>query len=392
MIYYIDFDNGTKENSGTDENCPINYYRELELNRGDTVLFKRGTFIRDRLYNKDGISYGAYGEGENPTFCGSVNLSDPTVWEEREKNLWRPRVELKTEVCNIVFDGGSSYGTLRYSKKDLIADGDFFDSRGGCGEGNININDTEFFLYCSVNPALKYSDIECVLRVHRSLAEMGEDMTFSDLSFINNGVHAIAGLKPARNIHIKNCTFRNIGGSIWSKKDRIRFGNAVECWDVAENIVVEDCVFDNIYDSAVTHQGCNKCVPAVNFIIRNNVFKKCGMAAYEQRDLMPEYAEFSDNICSEAGEGFSKLGETMPRRSEIWPQPMGHHIFLWRIENPTENGIIKIENNKFGSSPYGEAIYSIISPDAEKQLKLSHNVFSGNTCSKKRGRDAVSFV
>ena len=62
------------------------------------------------------------------------------------------------------------------------------------------------------------------------------------------------------------------------------------------------------------------------------------MAAYEQRDKMPIYAEFCNNICEDAGEGFSCLGEIMPRRSEIWPQPMGHHIFLWKMTEAMENG------------------------------------------------------
>ena len=55
------------------------------------------------------------------------------------------------------------------------------------------------------------------------------------------------------------------------------------------------------------------------------------MAAYEQRDALPQNAVFSNNVCMDAGEGFSKQGEIMPRKSEIWPQPMGHHIFFWRF-------------------------------------------------------------
>ena len=152
-------------------------------------------------------------------------------------------------------------------------------------------------------------------------------MVISDLEFRNNGLHGIAGEEGGRNLHIKNCRFTKIGGAVWDKDQKIRFGNAFECWNVAENVEVEHCVFDDIYDSAVTHQGGADCKPAYHFLIRSNTFRRCGMAAYEQRDLLPTYAEFTANVCEDAGEGFSRLGETMPRRSEIWPQPMGHHMF-----------------------------------------------------------------
>ena len=92
---------------------------------------------------------------------------------------------------------------------------------------------------------------------------------------------------------------------------------------------------------------------------------------------MPLCAEFCNNTCEDAGGGFSRLGEEMPRRSEIWPQPMGHHIFLWRIEKPTPNGSIKIENNVFGNAIYGKAIYDIICDDAKKQLTVNNNEYKG---------------
>jgi len=366
LIYYIDFNDD---------------YKNLELKEGDTVLFRRGTFIRDRLYNKNGISYGAYGEGENPTFCGSVDLKND-LWEETEKNIWKYTGELETAVCNFIFND-EVCGTLRWTKEELKEQGDFWDNCFGRSTFIEKSEIHEIYLYSEKNPSEFYESIECVLRKNRQLAEMGENMNFSNINFINNGVHAIAGENPARNIHIKNCTFKFIGGSVWDKNLKIRFGNAVECWDIAENITVENCVFDDIYDSAVTHQGGKNCQPVKKYIIKNNIFRKCGMASYEQRDLMPLYAEFSGNICEKAGEGFSRLGEVMPRRSEIWPEPMGHHIFLWRIENITENGGIKIENNVFGDAIYGEAIYSIIDKEAEKQLVIKDNEYTGKFISEK---------
>ena len=72
------------------------------------------------------------------------------------------------------------------------------------------------------------------------------------------------------------------------------------------------------------------------------------------------------------------LGEVLPRRSEIWPQPMGHHIFLWRMDQATEGGHLEITDNDFGPAPVGAAIYSIISPEAESQIHLDNNRYTAN--------------
>ncbi len=358
-----------------------NNYKKLNLHAGDTVLFQRGMFVRGKLENVEGVDYGAYGEGENPTFCGSHDLSDKNFWQETEPNIWKCVKPLKTEVCNYIFNDGELCGTLRWDRQQLIEQGDFWDNCFGLDEAKEE-NHAAYqnhmpLLYSKGNPALYYEKIECVTRDSRFLANMVSNTVISDIDFINNGVHAIAGTNAPKNVVIKNCRFRFIGGCVWDKQLKIRFGNAIECWDVCENVTVENCRFYNIYDSAVTHQGGKDCKCADRFDIRNNFFEKCGMAAYEQRDLMPRYAEFCDNICKDAGEGFSRLGEVMPRRSEIWPEPMGHHIFLWRIDNPAQNGRIWITNNTFGDAPFGKAIYDRISPEAKKQLVIKENHYTG---------------
>jgi len=102
------------------------------------------------------------------------------------------------------------------------------------------------------------------------------------------------------------------------------------------------------------------------------------MAAFEYRDKLPVRSIFAHNTCLNAGCGFAMLGEELPRNSEIWPQPMGHHIFLWRIPEPTDGGSITISDNSFGSAPVGAAIYSIISAVAEKQITLRNNKYTPN--------------
>lgn len=381
--YYIDSINGKVQNSGLSENEPKSSHIGLILKGGDNLLFKRGCFIRGGLHNVSGedgnpITYGAYGIGKNPIFCGSVDMSDVNDWKETDKNIWECVNVPETEACNFIFDNSDLCGALRWEKEDLNEQGEWYDTCIGYGEGGKSFEQYEhkIFMYSKENPAKHYSHIECVVRGERTLANSGHDMIISDLSFINSGVHALSGEGKSHNIKILNCKFEYIGGCVWNKEQKIRFGNGVEFWNVAENIKVENCVFNDIYDSAVTHQGGGiELKPADNLIIQNNIFIKCGMAAFEQRDLLPKYAVFNNNICLDAGMGFSRLGETMPRRSEIYPQPMGHHIFLWRIKETTENARFEIKNNVFGSAPYGGVIYSIISKAAEVQIDINNNIY-----------------
>lgn len=376
-VYYIDPIEGRVENTGRSEALPLKTNKGLLVVPGDTVLFKRGSVIRDALWNVNGsknapITYGAYGEGKKPVFCGSEDLTSPMLWKEIRENIWECTRKLPTDACNFIFNDKEEFGSLVWNENELGRNGDWWDS-GFADDGTMASQDHRTLLYCEKNPADYYEHIECVLHKYRSLGETGENMVIEDLIFCNNGIHGIAGENPARNIMIRNCEFYHIGGCVWSLSQKIRFGNGVECWNIAENVTVENCKFDDIYDSAVTHQGGPECETAKGFYIRNNEFSRCGMAAYEQRDRLPKEGEFSGNICLDAGRGFSHFRTEIPRNSEIWPQPMGHHIFLWRIEQGETLCDFKIENNTFKDAPYGAAIYSIIHPEAEKQLTFANN-------------------
>ena len=381
-IYYIDNQNGLDTNDGLSELSPKKDYTKIDVKSGDSVLFKCGTFIRGMLENVydnkgDIITYGSYGEGEKPTFCGSVDtLSNPDVWCEESQNIWVTDA-VCDEVCNFIFDDGASYGTLCWEKEDLSCQGDFYDNCFGTRthEHTLPCNH-RIYMYSCENPAKFYKNIETVTYAKRRLATNGDNLCFENLRFINSGVHGIAAGPSAINLTVKNCDFENIGGCVWGKEQRIRFGNGFECWDIAKNVTVTGCYFYNIYDSGVTHQGSKTgCKPAENMHFDNNIFIKCGMGAYEQRDLLPMSATFNNNICIDAGCGFSKQGEIMPRRSEIWPQPMGHHVFLWRIEKQTPGGSLEIKNNIFSGAEYGASIYSIIEKCAECQIVLADNIY-----------------
>lgn len=161
-------------------------------------------------------------------------------------------------------------------------------------------------------------------------------IVLENLSFRNSGVHGYQQ-GQAHDVVIRACDFRFIGGAVWDNDRRIRFGNAIELWDGARDITVEHCTFDNIYDAGVTHQGGETRRIPERLYFRYNYFSRCGFSAYECREPSQEiYFEY--NVSVNAGGGFSPQGEAPPRQSEIYPQPVGHHVFIWKINPHTQPG------------------------------------------------------
>ena len=382
--YYIDSMTGRATASGLAPESAASSWRSLDIQPGDRLLFKRGSFFRDVLELPSGtedapLYIGAYGEGEKPVFCGSIQTAYPEKWHAIRENIWEYADAFPSEPSNIIFEDGSC-GVLAWEQDELVKpDRWHFTFLGSDGHFDLPA-DARLLLYSVGNPAERHSSIEVAVYGSRHMVSCRAYATFEDIAFINSGVHGYGEGKP-HDVAFRRCEFRYIGGKVWSRELKIRFGNGHECWQCGENMLVEDCLFDQIYDSCVTHQGPGEEAGlGINITYTGNTFKNYGMAAYEARDKVGINVRFENNVCIGAGEGFSLQDETPPRRSEIWPQPMGHHLFIWRMPHDTENGSIIVKDNLFGSVPYGAAVYSIVSLEAEAQF-----IFEGNTYEKKDG-------
>jgi len=380
--YYVDGLQGLPGRSGLSPEEAVSSWRDLTIEAGDRLLFRRGSLFRDVLEipcgRADAPMYcGAYGEGEKPVFCGSISAGDPAQWRRLRENIWEFTDEMTSEPGNIIFENDEC-GVLAWEESDLTQS-DRWHYTAIAGDMPRRFLRGSLLMYSIGNPALRHSSIEIALYGSRHMVSCRENAVFEDIAFINSAVHGY-GDTHVRNVTFRRCDFRMIGGIVWSKELKVRFGNGIECWNSGENVLVEGCLFDQIYDSCVTHQGPGEQAGlAVNIAYIGNTFKNFGMAAYEARDRVGINVRFENNVCMGAGEGFSLQDETPPRRSEIWPQPMGHHIFLWRITHAEEGGSVRIANNTFGSSPYGAAVYSIIAPEGEAQFERTGNTYQKDT-------------
>ncbi|NLH15623.1 MAG: right-handed parallel beta-helix repeat-containing protein [Phycisphaerae bacterium] len=370
--YHIDPVKGDDGNDGLTPSRPLKTYAGRELAAGDTVLFKRGSVIRDMLYTRNGregapIVYGAYGEGAKPAFLGSAAIGDPGQWAKQRPSLWRYTEPVPSEVCNLVFNGGRSCGILRWRIEDLQRPGEWHYTGLGTQRGGGDL-----YLCSPTNPGLAYTDIECVLWGQRRLVGGQSHIVLENLSFRNSGVHGYQE-SGTRQIVIRNCEFRFIGGAVWDLNRRIRFGNAVEFWDGAHDIRVEGCRFDNIYDSGVTHQGGGTRNIPERLWFGNNLFVDCGLTAYECREPCREVF-FEHNTCINAGGGFSMQGDTPPRPSDPYPQPVGYHVWAWLIDPGTQPGKVYVRHNIFYGG-HGPAICLSIDPADDHKFVFDHNSY-----------------
>lgn len=377
-IFYIDSVSGDNENDGLTESTAKVHWKELEILPGDTVLLKRGSVFRGRIESPDGtadspIVWDAYGEGPLPMVTGAYTLKKE-CWTETETNIWKYTEWIPSEIGNVMFDDAASYGTFRWDYEDLCENGDFWDSGNGKTERpKIERSDEDaLYVYCTENPGKHWQVVECATFAERTLVTAKNHVVIRNIHFHGSGVHGFAA-EQAEDITIDGCEFTCIGGVAWDKSLKIRFGNAIEFWMGCKNITIKNTLIRGVYDSCFTHQGFLPFPTPEDIVFENNVCDTYGMAAYEVRDLVPIRTVFKGNTCLNAGCGFAMQGEELPRRSEIWPQPMGHHLFIWRIEGPTEGGSIEITDNVFGAAPNGSAVYSIIDPRADDQF-----IYSGN--------------
>lgn len=376
-VYYIDPLIGYPENDGLSESSPLDTHEGLSLCAGDTVLFRRGTEYRCGIHHKgtDGapVTFGAYGNGDAPKFFGSVNRSEPYLWQETEReNVWRLAIPLSDEPCNVIFDFGDHCGTLSWSLDGLDAQGKWYSDAIGKKLGKKHFDKAEFYLYSTENPGKYYSDIEIALYGKRIMFSADKNTVFEGLCVSCAGVHGFAATRP-ENIKISDCRFEFIGGCVWDLERRIRFGNGVECWNGGKNVTVEQCSFYNIYDSCFTTQGGADMTVHENIRCVENTMIKYGMAAFELRDKIGKNVVFELNVCDGAGHGFSMQGERPPRMSEIYPEPMGHHVFIWR-GIPTDGGHVEVRRNVFRGRPTGEAIYiRSDSAEAAGQINIENN-------------------
>jgi hypothetical protein len=381
--YYVDVANGSDTNAGT---SPSNAWKtvrkvnEFAFKPGDVIHFRAGQVWRESVKCQSGseikpLIYTRYGEGAKPLFLGSIDISLEYFWVDNGSNIWSTAPDFFStgmspnylDVGNIILtakgETGKKAAWKRWNLEELTSQGDFFhDTR----------NDLLFF-YSDRNPALVYSVMEAAMKRNIFDISNSEYLVIDGLAAAYSGAHGAYGYQT-KNIIIRNCDFLWIGGSFlfYQNERPVRYGNGIEFWNDAQDNLVENNYFEQIYDVAMTNQGPEACL-VKNIIWRNNKIYRCEQA-FEIWLSNPESrmrnVVFESNECIDSGFGWSH---------EQRPNPTGTHILAYSVASKEFD--IYYRNNVFNNA--ADAIiwyYNTRLPEAH----LDNNTYiqKGEDCDK----------
>ncbi|MBR3416249.1 MAG: S-layer homology domain-containing protein, partial [Clostridia bacterium] len=341
--YYLSSIHGDDSNDGLSPETPWRSVSKLWRvigetdisipKKGDGVFFERGSVYYPELYHKNimsnlalasNVSYGAYGEGPKPMFTGALDFTDsdgvgdweptgyPNIWKiacvddtvtEYEDDdgtevtaVW---YGVRSEICNMVFDGGRAVGIRVSAKGDLqtFGDGIVSNEKGQCfngfeyfycesrsleNPGTALLHNLEFFhdwetgalyLYWDKgDPADSFDDIKAG---RNAVCVYGANDVFVDnLAFVYSGRGVGSG---GRNVTFKNCEFGCTGGSVDSAE------SAFEVNGRSDGVYMFNNYVHDVFDGAMSSQSTNinpenpVIINNVNYI--DNVMVSCGHSA-----------------------------------------------------------------------------------------------------------------
>ncbi|HOW70623.1 MAG TPA: hypothetical protein PKY77_08485 [Phycisphaerae bacterium] len=262
---------------------------------------------------------------------------------------------LRSDVGNIIFDGGGSCGRKVWQEADLKAQGDYWYDREQC----------RVKMYSAAPPASQYRTIECALRPHIIDQSNVSWVVYENLALKYGGAHGIGGAST-HHIVVRDCDFSFIGGADQHGDGRkVRFGNGIEFWAGAHDHLVERCRLWEVYDAALTNQNDGANAVQANITYRHNLIWNCEYSfEYWNRPDSSRTKDivFEHNTCVNAGAGWGHAQR---------PDPSGRHLCFYSSPAPAER--IRIRNNIFFLAE-GNAFYAPGWPEAAvKALDMDYN-------------------
>ncbi|MGA3015925.1 MAG: hypothetical protein ABSF62_02315 [Bryobacteraceae bacterium] len=161
-------------------------------------------------------------------------------------NLWYATSTL--DVGSLIFNTEASVGVKESTQGAAVAQGEFYWDTV-----------SRVYLYSSSNPGSFYSHIEAAQKQFGALIASLNYITIDGLDFRYQGLNGVeissspTYVTPEDHVTVKNSNFAYIGGAYAAGTTRL--GNAVEVYSGATNITVTNNTFNQIYDTAFTHQG-----------------------------------------------------------------------------------------------------------------------------------------
>ena len=312
-----------------------------QLGFADTVRFRAGDVFRGHLVPQSGtadqpIVYMAYGEGEKPVLEPSWDASSPEDWVKVGRKLWKCGKPSANELGNVILNHGAKGCARKVDRPELL------------GRKDLRFcwvrDEQAVYLVSRKNPALRFTSIELAEKQHIIDETDCHDIVYDGLWLRYGAAHGIGG-SGVKDITIRGCDISWIGGSTlyFDEAGRgVRYGNGIEFWSAAQDILVENCRLWECWDAALTNQSNVDGVFQRNIVWRGNEIWNCEYSyEYWQQGegARTENVVFEDNVCRDAGKGWG--------HKQRW-NPNAAHLMFYDTTADTKDFIIR--GNRFERS------------------------------------------
>lgn len=360
FTFYISEKNGNDNNFG---NSPSQAWKTVDalmlnmykISSGATILFERGGLYRvtNSITLKSGVTYGSYGTGEKPVlYASQKNYANELLWSpSAKKYVWMCDINKFVDIGNIVINHGENVGLKMAKLPNLTKNYQFYSDE----------NNGKLYMYLDKgNPGKLFKDIELCAKVH-IFSGRGTtiNVVIDNLCLKYSGAHGISFSGNAKNITITNCEIGWIGGSYINTAGG-RYGNGVEFYYGAENILVENNWVYQVYDAGISNQGTTGTQNNITF--NKNLIEYCTWSIEVWNDKFDDLY-YTNNIMRFAGNGW---GNQRPNKE------YDSHFCCWRnyFEGLTN---MQITGNIFDCGAIGLIYWNSGKP--QEGLTLANNTY-----------------
>jgi len=330
-------------------------YINSKFKSGDKILFKRGEVWNEELYilssgiKDNPIIFGAYGNGKKPLFDGSICISSKCGsnydWKIYKDNIYQLEIDRNLGVISeseipLIF---VSFEHNKDNFAKMIPGSSLYDYENKIlylwtKKGN---NPNDFLIKGSVKENI-IRPINSEYFIVRDLEITHAASTCVRPENINNAIF--------ENLEIHNC------GGLWNKEGLFYDGNGITIIFNSENILIQNNIIYNVYDSAISPQTFWKDKLLIkNIFIKNNTLFNAPHSVIE----IANWANNSliENIIIENNEIYNR-GDSFSERYNL-NKPYGGPGILITVDIDKKSQIKKvkiIDNKIFNNTLDGIAI------------------------------------
>lgn len=319
--FYVSEDGDDEADGLTPESAwqSLNKVNSASLGFADTVRFHCDDIFRGSLIPQSGrpgepIVYTYYGKGNKPVLEPSFDASEENDWIRVGRKIWKCEKPSINELGNVIFDHGAAGCGYKVDRIDQLKKKDL----RFCW-----VRDEQaVYMVSRRNPASRFSSIEMAAKQHIIDETDCHDIEYNGLWLRYGAAHGIGG-SGVKNISILNCDICWIGGStlyIDEGGRGVYYGNGIEFWSAAEDVLIENCRVWECWDAGITNQSNIDEILQKNITIRGNQIWNCEYSyEYWQQGegASTENIVFENNRCWDAGYGWGHRRRWNPNAAHL---------------------------------------------------------------------------